>query len=310
MRVLVTGGAGFIGSHTVEALLGEPRIDEIIVVDNMYSGSPSNLPRDNRIKLYVKDIRDLDDLITICRKNNVEVIIHLAAIVGVNEVYHEPWKGLSINVMGTASVAEAARRTDVSKIIYASSAAVYGEPRYLPIDEDHPTIPVSLYGESKLMGEKILLDYMRDYGIKIASLRYFNVYGPRMRPGPYSGVIHVFIRKLLGREIPVIYGDGSQTRDFVYVEDVAEANKLFALHEYTGVYNVASGTEITINDLYKTICSMIGYCPEPIYGEKRPGDIYRSRASIEKITTTTGWKPKYTLEEGLRKTIEYMSSHK
>ncbi len=310
MRILVTGGAGFIGSHTVEVLLKEPGVEEIIVLDNMYSGSPSNLPEDKRIRVDTGDIRDLNTVVKLCRDHDVDAIIHLAAIVGVDEVYSDPWRGLSVNIMGTASIAEAARRTNVSRIIYASSAAVYGEPQYLPIDEDHPTTPISLYGESKLVGEKILQAYTRDYGIKTAILRYFNVYGPRMRPGPYSGVIHIFIRKLLAHETPVIYGDGSQTRDFIYVEDVAEANKIFTLHGYTGIYNVASGTEITINNLYKTICRIIGYCPEPIYREKRPGDIYRSWASIEKITTTTGWKPKYTLEEGLRKTIEYMSSRK
>lgn len=133
--------------------------------------------------------------------------------------------------------------------------------------------------------------------MKTAMLRYFNVYGPRMRPGPYSGVIHIFTRKLLSHETPVIHGDGNQTGDFIYVKDVARANKLFALQGYTGLHNVASCTEITINSLYKTICGIIGYCPEPIYGDKRSGDIYGSRASISKITSTTGWKPKYSLKK-------------
>lgn len=139
LRIPVTGGAGFIGSHTVESLLGEPCVEEIIVPDNTYTGSPSNLPADNRIKIFMGDVRDPDTLTRLCKAHEVDVIIHLAAIVGVDEVYFDPWRGLSINIMGTASVAEAAWRTSVSRIVYSSSAAVYGEPRHIPIDEEYPT---------------------------------------------------------------------------------------------------------------------------------------------------------------------------
>ena len=236
---------------------------------------------------------------------DVEYIVHLAAIVNVMEVYENPRRALDVNVRGTLNILELARRLDVDRLVYASSVAVYGEPKYLPIDEDHPTDPANLYGETKLMGERLLWHYARDYGLHPVALRFFNIYGPRMRPGPYAGVVYKFITALLEKKQPVIYGDGNQTRDFVYVGDAAEAVARALRASYSGPVNIGTGTETSIRRLYKTICSIIGYCPKPRYEPPRPGDVRRSRASIKLAMEKLGWNPVTSLEEELKKTIRY-----
>ncbi len=308
LNVLVTGGAGFIGSHTVEALLGLEWVDRVIVVDNMYMGSYTNLyPAGDKLVFINRDIRDLEALISEFKRRGLSIdgIIHLAAIVGVDEVVRDPYTGLSVNVGGTINMLELARRMDSSRIVYASSAAVYGDPGKVPVAEDYPANPINLYGESKYIGERLVDRYRLDYGLSTISLRYFNVYGPRMRPGPYSGVIYKFMTTLLRGEAPVIYGDGGQTRDFIYVSDVADANIKALESKATGAYNIGTGRETSINELYVKICGIIGYCPQPRNAPPRRGDVYRSAASIEKAVRILGWKPRVSLEEGLRLTINY-----
>ncbi len=285
--------------------------EKIIVVDNLYSGVVENIKHHidkGRVYLVRRSVYDKDFIDKVGGFGGIDAIIHLAAIVGVDEAYRYPWEAVMTNVAGTLNILEYARRRDVERIVYASSAAVYGDPEYLPIDEDHPTKPLSLYGETKLMGERLLWNYHRDYGLKPIALRYFNVYGPRMRPGPYSGVIYKFIKTLMEGGRPVIFGDGGQTRDFVYVRDVAEANITALDKEYVGALNIGTGRGVTIRELYRTICGLIGYCPEPVYGEPRPGDIYHSVSSIEKAMRILGWKPKYSLSIGLRETVSYYRS--
>lgn len=312
MAVLVTGGAGFIGRHVVGLLL--ERGYEAVVVDNLYSpGSAGAAMRLRRLGARVVwgDVSRWETLLHAVGeaglgRGDVEAVVHLAAVVGVEEAWGRPRLALEVNVEGTLNVLELARLLDAERIVYASSAAVYGEPRYLPIDENHPLEPVSLYGWSKLAGETLLWQYQRAYGLRPAALRLFNVYGPGMRPGPYAGVVYRFIEALLRGEPPVVYGDGEQTRDLVYVGDVAEAMLRAVEAGYTGPANIGTGRETSINQLYRMLCSLLGGgCPEPLHKPPRPGDVRRSVASIRLAEEKLGWKPRTGLEQGLRETIKY-----
>lgn len=296
---IVTGGAGFIGSHTVEELLRVPELS-LIVVDNFHSGSLDNLRRSERVRVVNSDVRKLSDLEL--GSEEVVGVVHLAAIVSLEEAYSNPKLAIETNVLGTLNALELARKLD-AKFVYASSVAVYGEPMKLPIDESHPTEPSNIYGLSKLMGEKLVKRYAEDYGLETVSLRYFNVYGPRMRSGPYSGVIHKFITALLRGEAVTIFGDGSQTRDFVYVQDVARANAMALLSKAKGVFNIGTGVETSINELLALLCELLGVEAQVIHELPRKGDVRRSRASLEAAKSSLGWEPEVSLADGLRKTI-------
>ena len=223
------------------------------------------------------------------------------------EARREPLRAVAVNVLGTANALEAAVRLGARRFVYASSAAVYGglEP---PLREDLEPRPLGLYGETKLAGERLLWGYSREYGLSVVALRYFNVYGPGMRPGPYSGVVLRFVEALLSGGEPVVYGDGLQTRDFVYVGDVAEANLRALESRYVGPVNVGTGRETSILELYRLLCRITrpkGGCPEPRFEPSRPGDVRRSAASTELAKRELGWRARTSLEEGLRKTVEY-----
>jgi UDP-glucose 4-epimerase len=308
LYVLVTGGAGFIGSHTVERLLAEDY--DVVVVDDFYSGSPDNLPSlEKRLHLLRVDVSNWnklrEELSDTVHRGDLAGIIHLAALINIVEVMSNPQRAIDVNVKGTVNILELARLYDARRIVFASSTAVHGEPVYIPVDEKHPLNPANLYGETKLFGERLLNRYLNDYGLSTIALRYFNVYGPRMRPGPYAGVVLAFIEALLHGRRPIIYGSGSQTRDFVYVKDVAEANLLALRSDYTGALEIGSGVETSVKELYSVICSIIGRCPEPEYEPPRPGDVMRSRASIELAWKTIKWRPSTRLIDGLRETILY-----
>ncbi|MEB3755892.1 MAG: GDP-mannose 4,6-dehydratase [Desulfurococcales archaeon] len=306
--MIVTGGAGFIGSHTVELLLSEGY--NVIVIDDFYTGSMYNLPLgDGRLRVLRVDVSDWFSLKTkissLSSKGDIAGIIHLAALINIVEVMENPQRALDVNVKGTINVLELARLLDVDRVVFSSSTAVHGEPVYLPVDEAHPLNPANLYGETKLFGERLLNRYSVDYGLKTIALRYFNVYGPRMRPGPYAGVVLAFIEALLEGRRPVIYGSGLQTRDFVYVCDVARANFLALKSKYAGVLEIGSGIETSIRDLYFVVCKIIGNCPEPEYKPPRPGDVQRSRASIKLAGKAIGWRPETSLLDGLHETVSY-----
>lgn len=308
MPVILSGAAGFIGSATLEVLLG--KYSKVVGIDNLYSSALSNvrnLLETGKLIFIEVDVSDFESLWEKIRYmvngENVEGIVHLAAIVNVAEVHVNPRLALKVNVIGTQNMLELARLLDVERFVFASSAAVYGEPQYLPVDESHPLTPTNLYGLSKLMGEQLVMRYGDDYGIKPIILRYFNVYGPRMRPGQYSGVIYRFIKSLVNRNKPVIYGDGKQTRDFVYVYDVAKANLKGLESKYVGVLNIGTGVETSINKLYELICNTIGVDLEPLREKPRPGDVKRSVADISKAREFLGWSPDTSLEEGIKKTI-------
>lgn len=305
MRVLVTGGAGFIGSWTAEELVRGGH--KVIVLDNMSSGSEANLSRVAGEVIVVRgDVRERHLIESVVKDHSPDALIHLAAVVSVDEVAEDPVKGFENNVLGTLNVLEAARELGVGKVVYASSAAVYGDPVRLPISEDHPLRPLSVYGGTKLAGEALATSYAGNYGMEVVVLRYFNVYGPRMRPGPYSGVVRKFIEAVLAGEPVTIFGDGEQTRDFVYVEDVARANAAALKPGVSGVYNIGTGEPVSVAGLARAVMEVAGVEVPVKYGPPRPGDIRHSYADIRRARDGLGWEPRTGLAEGLRKTIEFM----
>ncbi len=306
--ILVTGGAGFIGSWSCELLIEKGY--KVIVYDDLSSGKLENLSHVIDKVVFVKgDICSFKDVYRVMREYRVDAVLHLAAIVSVVEVNENPFRGLYVNFYGTLNILEAMRRLDVDKIVYASSAAVYGDPVDLPIKETHPLKPKSLYGVSKLSSELLLNSYREVYGLKPVILRYFNVYGPRMKPGAYASVIYKFIESIISNKPLTIYGDGLQTRDFVYVEDVARANIAAIEKNVEGVYNIGSGVATNIRELASLILRLthredLGI----VYREPRPGDIRDSYACIEKAVNELSWKPRVELVTGLKKTIDYFLS--
>jgi len=310
-RVLVTGGAGFIGSHLVDRLLSIKEVNEVTVLDDLSSGKVENLTasmKDKRLRLIRGDVRS-EELVEELVKN-VDYIFHEAAIVNVELSLKRPREVNSVNVGGTLNILWAALNNErIKRIVYASSCAVYGDPERMPIDEECRTRPISPYGVSKLAAELYMEAFYKDYGLPTVSLRYFNVYGPRQEASPYSGVISIFMYKALRGEPLTIFGDGEQTRDFVFVGDVVEANILAATNERAigEVFNIGSGTEITIKELAKKIVKVSGNRNVRIvYAPPRKGDIKRSLANIEKAERVLGYTPHINMEKNLMKVLDYM----
>ncbi len=299
MKVVVTGGCGFIGSNLVEEL---SRFADVVVIDNLSTGNLSNL-EGMGVEFVRGDILDLNLLKKVFEA--ADYVFHLAAVVSVQESVKNPLRTNEVNVGGTVNVLEAARVQGVKKVINSSSCAVYGDSGKLPLRETTPPDPKSPYATSKLAAESYCRVYEEVYGLKSVCLRYFNVYGPRQDPfSDYAAVIPRFISRVLRGKRPVIYGDGEQTRDFVYVKDVVKANML-AMERGRGVYNIASGKSISINELAGLICKIIGEKLDPIYKRERKGDIRNSAADISKAKEEIGFEPSYSLEEGLSETIGY-----
>jgi UDP-glucose 4-epimerase len=300
MKVLVTGGAGFIGSNIVDKLV--TRGDQVVIVDNISSGKEENV--NTRARMYRVDITS-PELLGVFEKEKPDAVIHQAAQIHVNTSVEDPLYDAHVNIMGTINLLEACRKTGVKKVVYASSAAVYGNPEYLPIDEKHPVCPLSGYGVSKYTVEHYLHVYHHLYGLKYTILRYANVYGLRQDPRGEGGVISILVDKYLNRQPFTIFGDGEQTRDYIYVEDVARAN-LAALERGDGeVLNIGTGVSTSLNDVVKLFDRIAGYKNNVEYGPERPGDIKFSYFDNTKACQTLAWEPKITLAEGLRKTYEY-----
>ena len=300
MKKLVTGGAGFIGSNIVRELVRAKH--DVVVLDNLLSGHRSNLD-DLGCQLIEGDIRD-QAVVTHAMKG-VDTVFHLAASVGNKRSIEHPLLDSDINVMGTLTVLEAARAEGVRKIVASSSAGIFGELKTLPIREDHPVEPDSPYGSSKLCMEKHCLAYAKLHRIEAVCLRYFNVYGPNQRFDAYGNVIPIFVHQMLRGETITIFGDGEQTRDFLNVRDVVQANLRAA--EATGVsgaFNVGSGTRITINELVAKLGDAAGAAPAQRYGPPRPGDVRDSLADISAARAAFGFEPTVGLEEGL---AEYLT---
>ena len=302
MRIIVTGGAGFIGSNIVKLL--DQRDYEIVVFDNLSTGYKTNLDEFSNIELIVGDIRDRHTL-NLAMKG-CRIVFHLAASIGNVKSLQNPIEDSEVNVLGTLNVLESARLNGVKKIVYSSSAAIFGEPQYQPIDEKHPTEPDSPYGVSKLAGEKHCLCYGRTYDIDVVCLRYFNVYGVNQRYDAYGNVIPIFATLLLQNKPITIYGDGEQTRDFVNVKDVAMANILAAEKEgLSGTFNIGSGVSMTINSLASMMKEIVNKNVDTVYAPPRKGEVRHSQADISLAKSSFNYNPSTNMYDNLLEYVEW-----
>lgn len=301
MKILVTGGAGFIGSHIVDAYIREGHT--VVVVDDLSSGRQENLHPE--AVFYRLDIRDTK-VEQVFRDHAIDVVNHHAAQMDVRRSVADPQFDAGVNVLGGLNLFEGARKHGVEKFIFSSTGgAIYGEQDYFPADEEHPTRPLSPYGISKLSTEKYLFFYKETYGTQFVVLRYANVYGPRQNPHGEAGVVAIFAAKLLKGEQAVINGDGKQTRDYTYVGDVVRANVL-ALHaKHSDTFNVGTGVETDVNVLFRKLAEVLNPSAPENHGPAKSGEQKRSVISFKKIQREFGWSPTVPLEEGLRLTAEY-----
>ncbi len=301
-KVLVTGGAGFIGSNLVKKLVLNG--NQVTVIDNYLSGYASNLTGISNVDIVEEDIRNSNAVEKSMK--DVEVVFHLAASVGNKRSIDHPMLDAEINVLGTLNVLEAARKAGVKKIVTSSSAGIFGELKTMPIKEDHPFEPDSPYGCSKLYEEKVCLSYAKLYPIDAVCLRYFNVYGPNQRFDAYGNVIPIFVFRMLQNEPLNVYGDGEQTRDFVHVDDVVQANINAAnASGVSGAFNIGSGTSISINNLIKLISNGHDSKVKINYTDKRSGDVMHSLADITSANQKLNFFPQVKLEQGLPEYVRW-----
>jgi UDP-glucose 4-epimerase len=312
MRILVTGGAGFVGSHLCDKYTKERHI--VICLDSFMSGNLMNVRHllDYRnFKLVKGDIRDFELLEKIVP--DVDVIMHLAAQVHVDRSYIEPRLTYDINVIGTQNILEAARLCDTKRVIYASSSEVYGSAQYVPIDEKHPLNAPHPYGASKIAADRMCHAYIRTYGMDICMLRLFNIYGPHQRDLGYGGVISIFTRRILNNMPPIIYGDGLQTRDYTYIEDVVKAYDLMLNHRepVTEPINFGTGKEVSILDLADKIIESCGQKDKikPAHVAPRIGEVEKLIANSNKAKELLGWQAKYSLDKGLKEFIDWYKQY-
>ena len=306
-KYIVTGGAGFIGSHIVEALA---EAHEVVVIDNFSSGKQENLDTISGnvtcIRGSVTDPALLKDVF-----RGAEGIFHLAAIASVARSVDDPVATHETNLTGTLNVLVAARDSGVKKIVFSSSSSVYGDEPTLPKREDMPPSPLSPYAVSKLASEHYCTVFSELFGVKTVSLRYFNVFGPRQDPkGEYAAVIPKFIARLLDNKPPLIFGDGKQTRDFVYVKDVARANLLAMESSATGIFNIGSGERTDLNTLAGRIAGIMAVSRPPVYRKPRSGDIRDSVSDITAAGKAFGFRTCHSLDQGLSETIRWFSQKK
>ena len=299
-KALITGGAGFIGSNLARLVLDNGH--RVTILDNLSSGYRENLAALTDAEFVEGDVRDrraVDRAIA-----GADMVFHLAASVGNSRSIEHPILDSEINVLGTLTVLEAARHAEVRKLVFSSSAGIFGELKTLPIAEDHPVEPDTPYGASKLAAEKLCLAYAKLYPLECVCLRYFNVYGVNQRYDAYGNVIPIFAHRMLSGLPVIIYGDGEQTRDFVNVGDVARANYSAGMsHGVSGAFNIASGTRVTINELVRLMGEASGISRAAEYGPPRPGDVRHSLADISQAHARIGYQSQVALADGLR---EYM----
>jgi UDP-glucose 4-epimerase len=307
MRTLVTGGAGFIGSHLVEELL--QRGDTVRVLDNFSTGSHENLePFQQDLEILEGDLRDEGTVKAAVR--DVELVFHLAAFISVPRSMSDPGTCFAINVGGTVALLEAARKSGARKVVLSSSTAVYGDTDIFPTTEETPLRPLSPYAVSKQVNELYARLYTHALGLPVTALRYYNVYGPRQcLNSDYAAVISIFVRRLEAGEPITIYGDGKQSRDFIFVKDVVRANLLAAESESAGdAFNICTGCETNLLDLLEELSELSPHQPEVRFEAPRPGDIYRSAGSPEKAAVALDFRAKTSLATGLAQTVEWMKS--
>ena len=304
MKIVITGGAGFIGSNLAE-VLSKDNANEVIVLDDLSTGKLANT-KEMAIKFVNGSITDLELLQTIFK--DVDYVLHQAAIPSVPRSINEPIASNNANITGTLNVLVAARDRNVKKVVYASSSSVYGDTPKLPKREDMTPTPLSPYAVTKLTGEHYCNVFNEVYGLKTVALRYFNVYGPKQDPySDYAAVIPKFVSRVLRDEPPLIYGDGQQTRDFTFVKDVVTANIRAMKSDATGVFNIASGNRITIQELAELVMKLMDKELGVILEEPRKGDVLHSLADVSKAKAGFGYEPGYRLETGLEETIKCFS---
>jgi len=303
LKIVVTGGAGFIGSHIVEHWISKNA--EVHIIDNLRSGYLSNVEIFPEAIFHKGSITDRDLVFKVLK--DTDYVHHLAGFVSVPESIEKPKECYEINVNGLINVLDASKECGIKKIVFSSSAAIYGENPISPKTVSLKPDPKSPYGETKLEGESLLKLYNENEGVGATSLRYFNVFGPRQDPkSQYAAAIPIFIEQALKNEQIVIYGDGEQTRDFIFVKDVVLANILAATNEKVNdVFNVASGKAITINEIARIVIDELKSSSKIVYEKERPGDIKHSLASIQETEEQLTFHPEYDLMEGLKGTIKY-----
>ncbi len=305
MKILITGGAGFIASHIQDAYISLGH--EVAVMDNLVTGNKKNL--NPKAKFYELDITS-PGVLEIFQTFKPDLVSHHAAQMDVRKSVSDPTYDAQVNVLGFINLLEAARKVGTKKFVFSSTGgAIYGEQEYFPADEKHPKNPASPYGLTKFVGEEYLKLYERLYGIQHTILRYANIYGPRQNPHGEAGVVAIFCQKLLKGESPIINGDGKQTRDYVFVEDVVRANVAVLDEKITGVFNVGTGIESDVNDLAKVLGKLSGK-ENFEHGPSKAGEQRRSVITAALAEKTFGWKPKVKLEEGLEKTFQWFKEAK
>ena len=304
MKILVTGGAGFIGSNIQDRLIQEGH--QVVVVDDLFSGRKEYI--NPKAKFYKVDIQT-KDLEQVFAKERPEVVDHHAAHINVRESVKNPIFDAQVNILGTINLLENCKKYKVKKVIFASTGgALYGDTDVIPTPEDHPTKPISPYGITKLCIENYLYYYKQVHGLDYVILRYANVYGPRQDPYGEAGVVAIFTQKLLANEQPIINGDGKQTRDYVFVEDVVDSNMLALTYKRSDIYNVGTGKETSVNELFRKLVDITGVSKPEKHGPPMPGEQRKSCLSFTKIKEKLGWKPKTGLDEGLEKTVEWFKN--
>ncbi|MGA9115644.1 MAG: NAD-dependent epimerase/dehydratase family protein [Bacteroidota bacterium] len=302
MKVLVTGGAGFIGSHIVDAYRGLGH--EVVVLDNLSTGRASNVPPG--VRLLRVDLRDAEGVRSALAGERCEVLSHHAAQIDVRRSVADPAYDASVNLVGFLHLIQAGLEAGLRKVIFASSGgAIYGEQERFPADETHPTRPISPYGIAKLATEHYLYYYRVVHGLDFISLRYANVYGPRQNPEGEAGVVCIFTTRMLRNEQALINGDGGQTRDYVYVGDVVRANVLALDASGSDCFNVGTGVETDVQTLFRALRRLTGAAMEERHAPAKQGEQRRSLLDPAKLERARGWRPSVTLEEGLRATVEH-----
>ena len=301
MRILVTGGAGFIASHVSDSLLALGH--DVAIVDNLATGKRENLPAG--AGFHEVDIRD-EKLRDVFRAVKPDVVVHHAAHIDVTRSVREPAYDASVNILGSLNLLECCRESGVRKVVYAGTGgALFGEPSYLPVDEAHPIDPISPYGVSKHTVEHYLFAYKANHSIDYVVLRYPNVYGPRQDPHGEAGVVAIFSLQLLGGQQPVIFGDGTKTRDYCYVGDIAAANVLALNSPVSGVYNLGRGIEVSDLEVFEAVRTATGSQTAPRFAPVRPGEVENIALNAAKAKRELGWTWKVDFVDGVAKAVDF-----
>jgi UDP-N-acetylglucosamine 4-epimerase len=314
-KVLITGGAGFIGSNICEKMLRRPDITLVRVLDNFVTGSKENLVTclpDKKFELIEGDMRDY----VTCLKatEGIDIVLHQAALGSVPRSIQDPISTNAFNIDGTLNIFHAAKERKINKLVFASSSSIYGSNQELPKKEDRIGDPLSPYAVTKLVSELYAKVFSSLYSTRFIGFRYFNVFGPKQSPGgPYAAVVPIFFREMMRGNSPVINGNGEQSRDFTYVENVVDVNISAVFNEtpasWNNIYNVACGYTTSLTQLYKEIAALVNFIGKPVYGPERKGDIRDSLADITKAVTLLGYQPKFSIGEGLKKTYDWYNNN-